>query len=207
MHISWLGQTCVKLQFKNLKDEEVTILIDPYRPATGDFPRSFSPQMALFSAGSDNSVTLSQDPFIIDTLGEFEIKDTMVYALPGADNIVTFKIGAENLNIAHLGRLNKKMNTETIAKLGNPDILFVPVGGEKNKTFEPEDAVATVTALEPRIVIPIAYQCDTDPKANSVNDFVKNLGLKPDATDKKFIIKKKELPQEETKLLILEKSY
>jgi len=207
MHLSWLGQTCVKLQYKNLKDEDVTILIDPYRPERGDFPRSFSPNVACFSHGSEGGATLSQNPFIVDTLGEFEVRDSMIYALPGPDHIITFKIGAENLNIAHLGRTNNKMSTETIAKLGNPDILFVPIGGEKNNTLDIEDAVATVTALEPRIVIPIAYQCDTDPKASPVSDFIKNLGLKPDATDKKFIIKKKDLPQEETKLLILEKSY
>lgn len=207
MHLNWLGQTCVKLQTKNLKDEDVVILIDPYRPEKGDFPRSFSPQVALFSAGDANAVTLSQDPFVIDTPGECEVKDTMIYAMAGPDDTVVFKIGSESLNIVHLGRLNKKMNTETIAKLGSPDILFVPVGGEKNKTLSADDAAATVTALEPRIVIPIAFQCDTDPKADPVSDFIKTLGLKPDATDKKFIIKKKDLPQEETKLMILEKNY
>jgi L-ascorbate metabolism protein UlaG (beta-lactamase superfamily) len=208
MHLNWLGQTCVKLQTKNLRDEDVVILIDAYKPATGDFPRSFTPQIAVYSSGSDNAATLSQDPLIVDTLGEVEQKDTMIYALPGptGSDTAVFKILAEGLTIVHLGRLNRKLNTETIAKLGNPDILFVPVGGEKNQTLDAEDAVATVTALEPRIVIPIAYQCDTDPKAASVSDFIKNLGLKPDITDKKIIIKKKDLPQEETKLMILEKN-
>jgi len=208
MHLNWLGQTCVKLQTKNLRDEDVVILIDAYKPATGDFPRSFTPQIAVYSCGDDNAATLSQDPLIVDTLGEVEQKDTMIYALPGplGGDTAVFKILAEGLTIVHLGRLNRKLNTETIAKLGNPDILFVPVGGEKNQTLDAEDAVATVTALEPRIVIPIAYQCDTDPKAASVSDFIKNLGLKPDITDKKIIIKKKDLPQEETKLMILEKN-
>lgn len=209
MHINWLGQTCVKLQTKNLKDEDVVIIIDAYKPASGDFPRSFSPQIGLFSAGSDGAVTLSQDPFTLDTLGEIELKDTMIYALPGSgeSDTIVFKILTEGLIIAHLGRTSSKLNTETIAKLGSPDILFVPVGGEKNHTLSAEDAVATVTALEPRIVIPIAFQCDTDSKAAPVSEFIKNLGLKPEATDKKFIIKKKDLPQEETKLMILEKNY
>ncbi|MCX6781723.1 MAG: MBL fold metallo-hydrolase [Candidatus Magasanikbacteria bacterium] len=207
MHINWLGQTCVKLQTKNLKDEDVVILIDAYRPSVGDFPRSFTPQIALYSQGEDDAATLSQDPFILQTLGEVELKDTMIYSLPGPDETIVFKILSEGLTIVHLGRTNHKLNTETIAKLGNPDILFVPVGGEKNGTLEAEDAAATVTALEPRIVIPMAYQCDTDPKAALISEFIKNLGLKPEATDKKFIIKKKDLPQEETRLMILEKNY
>ncbi len=207
MHINWLGQTCVKLQTKNLRDEDVTIIVDAYKPSTGDFPRSFSPQIALFSHGDEDTVTLSQDPFILNTLGEVEIKDTMIYSLPGPNDTLIFKIISEGLTIAHLGRINHKLSTETIAKLGNPDILFIPVGAEKNGTLEADDAVATVTALEPRIIIPIAYQCDTDPKAAPISEFIKNLGLKPEATDKKFIIKKKDLPQEETKLMILEKNY
>jgi L-ascorbate metabolism protein UlaG (beta-lactamase superfamily) len=209
MHINWLGQTCVKLQSKNTKDEDVVILIDPYRPSFGEFPRSFSPNIVLYSKGEDGSATMSQGPFAVQTLGEVELKDTMIYALPGPEgtNDIVFKIISEGLTIAHLGRLSKKLNTETIAKLGSPDILFIPVGGEKSGTLDAEDAAATVTALEPRIIIPVAYRCDTDPKAADVNDFIKTLGLKPEATDKKFIIKKKDLPQEETKLYILEKNY
>lgn len=209
MHINWLGQSCVKLQIKNLKDEDVIIFIDPYRPEKGDFPRSVSPQVALFSMGQEGSVTLSQDPFVMDTLGEMEIKGTMVYALPGPSSTgqIVFKITAESLTVVHLGKIGKKLSTETIAKLANPDILFVPVGGSKNNTMEAEDAVATVTALEPRIVIPIAYKCDSDSKANAVDDFIKTLGIKPEATEKKIIIKKKDLPQEETKVFVLEKNY
>ncbi|MEK9132693.1 MAG: MBL fold metallo-hydrolase, partial [Patescibacteria group bacterium] len=74
MHISWLGQTCVKLQTKNL-DQDVTILIDAYKPKTGEFPRSFSPDVVLFSDGTDNAATLSQDPFTVNSLGEVEVKN------------------------------------------------------------------------------------------------------------------------------------
>jgi len=209
MHLNWLGQTCVKLQTKNLKDEDVVILIDAYKPKIGEFPRSFSPQIALFSRGLDNSATLSQDPLILDTLGEVEQKNVMIYALPGSEEnkSIVFKILAEGLTIAHLGGINKKLNTETIAKLGNPDVLFIPIGGKKSGLLDATDAVATVTALEPRIIVPVAYQCDTDPNADSITEFIKNLGLKADITDKKIIIKKKDLPQEETKLFVLEKNY
>jgi hypothetical protein len=51
----------------------------------------------------------------------------------------------------------------------------------------------------------VAYHCDTDPDAAPVTAFIKELGLKPEATEKKVIIKKKDLPQEETKLIVLEK--
>ncbi len=206
MHISWLGQTCIRLQTKNKKDEDITIIIDAYKPATGDFPRSFSPQIAIFSHGQKESVTLSQDPFVVDTLGEIESKDVMVYALPGdGDNIIS-KINAENINLVHLGKIKKVLDDNKTEKIGAVDVLFVPVGG-KGEYLEPEDAAKIISALEPRLVIPMGYQCDTDPKVGSLTDFIKECGIKPDTTDKKLILKKKDLPQEETKLIVLEKNY
>ncbi len=204
MHLSWLGQTCVKLQTK-FKDEEVTVLIDGYKPEDGDFPRSFSPQVALFSAGSENASTLSQNTFIIDTLAECEVKEVLVTAWPTEAGSLVFKINTENLSIVHLGRMSKKPDMVNLEKIGSIDILFIPVGGGKN-CLSPEDASELVAALEPRIVIPMGYQCDSDKTAKPISEFIKELGLKPEVTDKKIIIKKKDLPQDETKLMILEKS-
>lgn len=205
MHIQWLGQTCVKLQTKNL-DEDVVILIDPYRPEKGDFPRSFSPQIGLFSHGEENAVTLSQDPFTLSSLGECETKNIMVYALPGEGGTVIFKINAEGMNIAHLGNLKTKIENGALAKLGRTDILIIPVGGEK-QYLSPEDAASLVSAIEPRVVIPMGFQCDTDPRVLGVETFIKELGVKPEITDKKVIIKQKDLPQDDMKLYILEKNY
>ena len=203
MHISWLGQTCVRLQTKN-GDEDVVVLIDAYKPKTGDFPRSFTPQIALYSHGQDEAATLSQDPFIFDSLGESEIKGVMVYSFYNTEGSNIFKINIEGINVVHLGRITKKIADGLIDKLGSPDVLLLPVGGG-SEYLSPEDAADMATALEPRVIIPIAYNCDTDPKAKPLSDFIKVMGLKPDVTDKKIIIKKKDLPQEETKLIILEK--
>lgn len=204
MHISWLGQTCIKLQTKNLNDD-VSIIIDAYRPEKGDFPRSFSPDVALLSSGDKNTATLSQNPFVINSLGEFEVKNVMIYAVPGSKSII-YKISAEGLNLVHLGRLNKTLENGDLEKLLGPDVLFIPVGGGP-EYLDPKAAAALATALEPRIIVPIAYNCDTDPTAKPVSAFISELGLKPEATEKKVIIKKKDLPQEETKLIVLEKEY
>lgn len=204
MHISWLGQTCVKLQTKYL-DQDVTVLLDAYKPAHGEFPRSFTPTIAMFSNGMEGAATLSQDPLVINTLGEFEMNEVMVTAWEGDGANIIYKINAEGLSIVHLGKMLKKVDPANLEKIGHIDILLIPAGN--GASYLPlEDAVDLVTALEPRIVIPIAYQCDTEKTAKPVSDFVKELGIKPEVTDKKLIIKKKDLPQEETKLYILEKN-
>ena len=203
MHISWLGQTCIKLQTKNL-DKDVTIILDAYKPKTGEFPRSFSPDVALFSDGPDNAATLSQDPFVINSLGEVEVKNVMIYALPGPEGSVIYKLNGESLTLVHLGRLKKTLDSAEMEKILSPDVLFIPVGGGANY-LNAKDAAALATALEPRVIIPMAYSCDTDPDAAPITAFIKELGLKPEAAEKKVIIKKKDLPQEETKLIVLEK--
>jgi len=206
MHISWLGQTCVKIQTKNL-DEDVVILLDAYRPEKGDFPRSFTPNIALYSHGTKNAATLSQDPFVLDTVGECEIKNAGVYSFPSeGDGNLIFKIATEGLLVVHLGKITKKIGEALLEKIGDPDILILPVGG-KGEYLTPEDAAQVVGTIEPRIVIPVGFQCDTESDVLPVSDFIKETGLRPDVTDKKIIIKKKDLPADETKLMILEKNY
>lgn len=204
MHISWLGQTCIRLQTK-FNEEDVNIVFDAYKPEAGEFPRSLTPQMALYSNGQENSITLSGTPFIMDTLGECEIKEVMAVAYPGENGNIIYRLNAENMSMVHLGRMNKKPSVEELDKIGGIDILFIPVGNNK-MYLNAEDAAAIVTALEPRIVIPMAYQCDSDKGAAPVSDFIKELGIKPEITDKKIIIKKKDLPQDDMKLMILEKN-
>ncbi len=204
MHISWLGQTCLKLQTKPL-EEEITLIFDPYKVAAGDFPRSFAPQIALFSRGEDDGVTLTQNPFIISTLGEFDIKTILLTSFPGNDDNLIFKITAEGMNLVHLGRMDKKIPAEQLDALGKIDVLFIPVGGN-GRYLSPSDAAETVTALEPRIVIPMGFECDSDPKALPVSAFIKEIGLKSEGVEKKIILKQKDLPQEDMKLIVLEKN-
>lgn len=203
MHISWLGQTCIKLQTKNL-DQEATILIDAYKPKKGDFPRSFSPDIALFSGGRENAATLTQNPFIIDSLGEFELKNIVVYSLPNLENNNIFKINTEGMSIVHLGKLNKNLDNGELEQIMNPDILFIPAGGEPDY-LDPKTAAALVTTLEPRIVVPMGYKCDLEPQAQPISKFISEVGLKPENETKKIIIKKKDLPTEETRLIVLDK--
>lgn len=204
MHITWLGQTTIKIQTKNV-DEDIITVIDAYRPKQGDFPRSIGANLALFSRGGEGAATLTGDPFTIETLGEFDTKGILITSVAGPEGTTIFKMSAEGMNVVHLGLLHQKLTDEMAEAIGRVDVLIVPVGGG-DQYLSPTDAAQTVTALEPRIVIPVGYACDTDPKALSIESFIKEMGIKPEATDKKLILKAKDLPAEETKLYVLEKA-
>ena len=204
MHISWLGGTAIKLQIKP-QNEDVIVVIDPYRPEQGDFPRSLSPNVAIFTRGQKDAVTLSGEPFVLDTPGECDIKGVMITAITGSLPEETMvRLDAENLSVAHLGLAKKPLTQAQREILSDIDILFVPVGGVDG--YDVEAAVKAVNDLEPRIIIPIAHQSDNDPKAASAAQFCKEMGVAmAKELETKVIIKKKDLPTEDTTVIVLAK--
>ncbi len=202
MHISWLGGTTVKITTKPF-DIDVTILVDPYKPTTGDFPRSLAPDVVLYTRGSEGSITISGNPFIMEHPGECETKGVLIAGAShtGPDNVV-FRFDAEDISIGHIGLTSTTPSKDALEVISGVDILFVPVG--HGDALAPDIAAKVVAAVEPRIVIPMAMQSDNDPKAQSAAAFLKEMGATPES-QKKIIIKQKDLPQEETVVYLLEK--
>ena len=201
MHISWLGGTAVRLQTKNA-DEDVVIIIDAYKPESGSFPRSLTPDIAILTRGEEGTV-LAGDPFILATPGECDLKGVLMSAVAAGETGTVARLDAEGLSIGHLGLTNQPLNDRQREVLGDVDVLFVPVGGGDG--YDATAAVKAVNAIEPRIVIPIAFQSDVDPKANPVSAFLKEMGAATTEPEAKVIIKKKDLPTEETRVVVLAK--
>lgn len=204
MHISWLGSTAIKLVAKPF-DEEVVIVIDPYKPAEGSSPRSLTPQVAIYTHKSTDSITLSGEPFILDTPGECDIKGVLITTVDGHEEGQTMiRLDAEGMSLAHLGLANKSLNQKQREVLSGVDVLFVPVGGVD--CYDAEAAVKAVNDLEPRVVIPMAHQSDNDPKSAPVSQFCKAMGIPVvSEPETKVIIKKKDLPTEDTSVIVLAK--
>lgn len=219
MLIQWLGQSCFKIQIKSAAGETV-ILTDPY---LGKFiglkqPRynadivTVSHDHADHGNFKDVKGTKETDkPFVIKGPGEYEFRNVFVYGVPsthddaggkerGPNTIYLFS--AENIKIAHLGDLGQKeLTTQQLEYIEGTDILLIPVGGKY--TLNASEAAKLVKNIEPRIVIPMHYkipglQVDID----GVDKFIKEIGNKKEEFDK-LRLTHKDLPQEETKLIIL----
>lgn len=203
MHISWLGNTGVKIQVKPF-DKDVSIAIDPYKHKAGSSPRSLSPDIGLFTRTKADSITLSGDPFVLDAPGEVETNGVLITAAQGhgAESVMV-RVDAEQMSLGHMGLTNKQPTEKQLEVLSGVDILCIPAGGVDG--YDPEQASKAISAIEPRIVIPIATKSDNDPKAGTVESFIKEMGIKADKPEKKTIIKKKDLPQEEMMIILLEK--
>ena len=203
MHISLLGGSAVKVQVKPF-DKDVTLVIDPIKPEKGTFVRSTTADIALYTHGQKDSVTVSGNPFVIDHPGEWEISQVLIAATPGSTegtNLIRFDV--EGMSVAHLGLEAKQLTNAQLELLGNVDILLLNVGGEPGYT--PEMASKTANLVEARVVIPYGFQSDNQPDAAPVSKFVSEMGITPEEEGNKVVIKKKDLPQENTRLIVLTK--
>ena len=109
----------------------------------------------------------------------------------------------EEVKLCHLGDLGApELDAEILEKIGQVDVLFVPSGGED--VLDPAEAAKVVNLLEPKIVIPMHYQLPKTPqKGAKIEEFLHELGEKEIKPEEKFTFKKKELPEEGTKVVVL----
>lgn len=212
MIITWLGQSCFKIQDK-VGPEGITVVTDPFDKTVGLKVPNFEAQVVTISHDHydhNNAKALRGDPYVIDGAGEYDVKGVMVEGIESYHDDkkgeergtnVMYRIELDDITVAHLGDLGHALDDKQLERLAGSDILLIPVGGVY--TIDAKKAVEVVSQLEPRIVIPMHYKIpglkiELDP----VDKFVKELGLKP-TEEEKLKINKKDLPQEDMELVVL----
>lgn len=199
MFITYFGLNCFRLQSNNL-----SLLIDPYKEKIGlKLPRMQN-DIILYSQQQESTIS-SDKIFIINGAGEYEIKSCFIYGLPvnhQQEDKLIFLIELEGIRLVYLGMLHQVKFTEAqLEKIEGVDILMVPVGGDSS--LNSQQATAVVNELEPRLVIPMNYQLPgLKIKLDSLDKFKKELGAKSEIVDK-LKISRRELSDEETKLVII----
>ena len=107
-----------------------------------------------------------------------------------------WKWNQAGLIFAHLGGAAAPLTIDNRLLIGNPDILFIAVGGG-GKIYNGKEAAEIVKVLKPKIVIPVQYQRKDQEKKQSCdqegveyfleemeNYSVKKVGLKYNPTNK-----------------------
>ena len=205
MQIQYFGLSSFKITTK-----EATIITDPFHKDSGLTPPRGAADIlvlaekkkALYSAVSG----ISGEPFEIFDPGEYDIKGVTITGIPLKQEekyVTVFLIESEDmriLNLTHIKDFN--MSEDEIEALGEIDILILPVGG--NTVMSASGASKVVNEIEPKIVIPSHYKMpgliiDVD----AMDKFVKEMGGKKEEMEK-LTVKKKDLPEEGTKVVVLE---
>ncbi len=215
MNISWYGQTCFRIITQKGKDGQVNILIDPPQKESGLRSPKLEADILLFTNPDDERIkesSWSKESFLITGPGEYEIKGVYIEGISSlrlvshgltAQNDTIYTIETEGIKICHLGKLAQgDLTSNQLEKIGEVDILMIPIGGAE--TIDAKAAVKIMAQIEPRITIPMYYRFPKlKIKLDTIDKFLKFLGIKKLEPLPKLSIKKKDILLEEAKIIVL----
>ncbi|MFB6226564.1 MAG: MBL fold metallo-hydrolase [Candidatus Paceibacteria bacterium] len=203
MHFYWYGKTFFKLEAKP-KRKKVKILIDPYEPKEGPAPRSLKSDIVIKTQGDQETITLTGEPFEFSTPGECEKDSVLIYSVQGSNpDSSMVRIDTEGISVGHMGMTDSELTERQFNNLSGVDVLCIPIGAEN--AYDVDSAMKTINKIEPRVIVPMAFQSENDPDAEPIDDFLKEMGEESIEPEEKTIIKDNNLPQEETEVKVLEK--
>ena len=141
-------------------------------------------------------------PFKISGPGEYEVNGISIIGI-GSDTEIDKKkyintiylINVDSVKICFLGTLSKELSIENRGIIGNPDIIFVPVGGN---FLSPQDAYKLAASLESSIIIPMDYE------ESGLKTFLKEGGGNKIEPIDKLTIRKKDLEEKKGEIIVLE---
>lgn len=170
MEITYLGHSSFKLKSKS----GLTTIIDPFSPEYVGLPfiKDVADIVVISHDHEDHNNRSAitgpvkrSETFIIDAEGEYEIGGLEIGTMKtyhdkteGSErgkNLVTI-IRDGDLTLCHLGDLGVKLTDSQIERLGDIDVLMVPVGD--NFTLNIDDVFNMIKEIQPSLVIPMHFK-------------------------------------------------
>ena len=164
LQIRWHGHACWEIT------NEKTLVTDPHDGKSIGIPApSVTGDIILVSHdhydhNSVKSVEKDGSKVILDgrkrTIDNVEIKgvDSFHDEAGGAKrgNNIIYKFTMDEIKFCHMGDLGHELDDDTANKLGDVDILFIPIGG----TFTVDDKKAwnVINKIKPKIIVPMHYK-------------------------------------------------
>ena len=190
-----------------IRGKDQSVLLNPFRAvgcASGLVERNISADIILASSLlPDEGAKTSKGLFIVKP-GSYRIKGLSIEGFSSPhDRVGGRRFGISTLwrwkqnglTFAHLGGAVSPLTIQERLLIGNPDVLFIAVGGGA-KVYDAQEAANVVEALKPKIVIPVQYQRKAKNKIPSCDqqgveaflEVMKNYKVKK--VGKKYTIKK-----------------
>jgi len=200
MKISWCGETCFQITTSSDNKEGVSIAIDEKEG------KKSKADIVLKTHEFNSMPRKKNGQFFISSWGEYESRGVFIQGVPSLrinkEKNIIFLIEAEGVRVCHLGFFGEQdINEEQSEAIGRVDILLVPIDGDKTINFK--EAERIIAELEPKMVIPMAYN---PKKKDTLNAFLKAMGEKEMASQEKLSVNKKSFSSESEKaeIIILE---
>ena len=211
MEITWYGHSCFRLTERSM----ATVVTDPYdHTSIGYDSLKLKGDIVTVShdaAGHNNTKAVKGTSHTITGPGEFEIGGVFITALQtnsqGSKNNgelrnTLYVFDYDGITIAHLGDLKRVPSQTEVEALGAVNVALVPVGGGGG--LNAAKAAEVISLLEPNIVIPMHYATkDVKLKLDSLDKFLKEMGLSASAPEASLKVTRTGLPQE-THVVVLD---
>ncbi len=197
MDITWHGHSCF-----TIKGKDATIVTDPFEGLGPQLPKLKANIVSL--SGEGEIPEIEGDPKVLDWSGEFEISNVPIESFsPNGEPINIFIFVLDGIKICHLSYLSHELSDETLDRIGEVDVLMVPVGG--GEVLDGKTAQKVVEAIEPRIVIPMLYAAtETKLKIKGAEEFLKAMGKTGKEPVEKFSISgRSNLPEGNMEFVLL----
>jgi L-ascorbate metabolism protein UlaG (beta-lactamase superfamily) len=110
-------------------------------------------------------------------------------------NNIMYKFTMDGIKFCHLGDLGHDLDDEAVEKIGEVDVLFIPIGG----TFTVDDKQAwdVIKKIRPRIVVPMHYKIGgLSLSISGIDDFLKQNPYNLLHVGNEIDIEKEDLPSE-----------
>jgi L-ascorbate metabolism protein UlaG (beta-lactamase superfamily) len=164
IQIRWHGHSCFEIK------NNITLVTDPHDGKSIGIPapnvegdiilvsHDHYDHNSIKSVEKDGSKIVNEenkrDIFNIPINGFKTYHDSHLGEKRG-DNII-FKFTIDGISFCHLGDLGHIPDEEVIHKIGEVDVLFIPIGG--NFTIDSKQAWEIVNLIKPKITIPMHYK-------------------------------------------------
>lgn len=209
MDIKFHGHACF-----SIKNKDITIVTSPYNDSIGLKLPKLTASVVIVGHNNEahnNIKGVEGNPMVFNWPGEYETKGVHFKGIHSFHNAkddtdqlenTIFKINIKGIRICHLGAQGTKLTPEQLEKVGDVDVLFVPVGKVGN--LDSKKAKEVIEQIEPRIVIPMAYHTDgSNRELDPVETFLSVMGAEGLEPIDTFVVKRSELPDDNSKVVVL----
>lgn len=209
MKIKFHGHACF-----SISDGDFTLVTDPYSDETGmKMPKVKATVVSVSHKHPHHSNVkgVEGEPRVFNWPGEYETGGVHFRGIPSfhapkeaaeqTENTI-FTYNLKGIRLCHLGDIGTKLTPEQLDQVGDIDILFVPIGGVD--TIDAKKAKEVIEQIEPRMVIPMVYNTEgSSVGLAELQPFLSEMGAQNTEALESLSVKRSDLPEENSKLVIL----
>ncbi|MFO7618690.1 MAG: MBL fold metallo-hydrolase [Thermoplasmata archaeon] len=166
MLIRWHGHSCFEIG----SEGAITIVTDPHDgKSIGIRPPVVSANIVMMSHDhfdhNCERVVQGLDKKLVTKSGNHNIKGVPIVGIPSyhdeeggkkrGENVI-FRFELEGLRFCHMGDLGHVIDESQVSKIGQVDVLFIPVGG--TFTLDADMAWKVIGLLKPRVIVPMHFR-------------------------------------------------